>query len=200
MQTNKHKMAEEVEENLIQQLVSKYLPYWPLFLLALFVGSGIAFAYLRYTIPKYEATATIIIKDEKKGNEDSKLMESLDLISSKKIVENEIEIIQSRTLMINVVKALSLYAPVYEEGKIKTISAYTKSPVTIQSPNPDSIMGVEKINFSYDKTNQTVVLNGKYRYSLNQIVSTPYGRLVFVPNKYYRSGDTASKQLYFSLG
>ena len=37
---------------------------------------------------------TIIIKDEKKGNEDSKIMESLDIISSKKIVENEIEIIQ----------------------------------------------------------------------------------------------------------
>ena len=112
MQTNKHKMAEEVEENLIQQLVSKYLPYWPLFLLALLVGTGIAFTYLRYTIPIYEANATIIIKDEKKGNEDSKMMESLDLISSKKIVENEIEIIQSRTLMINVVKAL-FYMPRY---------------------------------------------------------------------------------------
>src|SRR5678815_3981755 len=128
MQTNKHKMVEEVEDNLIQQLVSKYLPYWPLFLLALLLGSGIAFTYLRYTIPIYEANATIIIKDEKKGNEDSKLTESLDLISSKKIVENEIEIIQSRTLMVNVVKALFLYAPVYEKGKIKTISAYTKSP------------------------------------------------------------------------
>ena len=44
-------------------------------------------------------------------------MESLDPISSKKIVENEIEILQSRTLMINVVKALSLYAPVYDEGR-----------------------------------------------------------------------------------
>jgi tyrosine-protein kinase Etk/Wzc len=200
MQTNKHKTSEEVDENLIQQVVSKYLPYWPIFLLALLVGSGIAFAYLRYTIPKYEATATIIIKDEKKGNEDSKLMESLDQISSKKIVENEIEIIQSRSLMVNVVKALFLYAPMYEEGKIKTVSAYAKSPVTIEAPNPDSIMGFERINFSYDRTNKTVVLNGKYRYSLNQIVSTPYGKLVFVPNKYYRSGDTTTKQLYFSLG
>ena len=99
MQTNKHKMAEEVEENLIQQVVSKYLPYWPLFLLALLVGVGIAFTYMRYTIPKYEANATIIIKDQKKGNEDSKTMEQLDALSSKKIVENEIEILQSRTLM-----------------------------------------------------------------------------------------------------
>lgn len=200
MQPNKHKVVEEIEENLIQKVVSKYLPYWPLFLLALLVGGGIAFTYLRYTIPKYEATATIIIKDEKKGNEDSKLMESLDQISSKKIVENEIEIIQSRKLMINVVKALCLYAPVNMEGKIKTISAYVKSPIVIQVANPDSIMGVEKVNFSYDKASQTVILNNKYRYSLNQVVTTPFGRLRFIPNKYYRPEDTLKKQLYFSLG
>ncbi len=63
------------------------------------------------TIPIYQAAATIIIKDEKKGNEDSKLMESLDPISSKKIVENEIEILQSRTLMINVVKDVAFMPP-----------------------------------------------------------------------------------------
>ena len=107
MQTNKHIMSEEVEENLIQQVVSKYLPYWPMFMAALIIAASIGYVYLRYTTPIYEATATILIKDEKKGNEDSKLMESLDQISSKKIVENEIEIIQSRTLMVNVVKSLT---------------------------------------------------------------------------------------------
>src|SRR5665647_2127164 len=131
MQTNKHRMTEEVEENLIQQVVSKYVPYWPMFLAALIIAVSIALVYLHYTIPVYEATATILIKDEKKGNEDSKLMESLDQISSKKIVENEIEIIQSRALMINVVKALSLYAPIYEKGTVHTISAYIKSPINI---------------------------------------------------------------------
>src|ERR1700690_4339423 len=116
MSSNKNKMTEDVEENLIQQVVSKYLPYWPMFMAAIIIAAGLGYIYLRYTTPVYEATATILIKDEKKGNEDSKLMESLDQISSKKIVENEIEIIQSRTLMVNVVKALSLYAPVYEKG------------------------------------------------------------------------------------
>ncbi len=100
MQTKKNIRAEENEDSLIQQMVSKYLPYWPLFLLAILVGAGIGFTYLRYTIPIYEANATLIIIDEKKGNEDSKLMESLDLMSSKKIVENEVEIIQSRALML----------------------------------------------------------------------------------------------------
>jgi tyrosine-protein kinase Etk/Wzc len=199
METNKHRMTEDVEENLIQQMVSKYAPYWPMFLAALVIALGIAYVYLRYTIPVYEATASILIKDEKKGNEDSKLMESLDQISSKKIVENEIEVLQSRTLMVNVAKALSLYAPVYEEGALHTISAYIKSPITIQSPNPDSIRGIDKIYFSYDKNSQTILLNSKYKYPINKIVNTPYGILKFIPNNYYNPAVTVLHPLFFSL-
>ena len=199
MQTNKHKRAEEVEENLIQQIVSKYVPYWPMFLAAIIIAVGIAFLYLRYTVPIYEAKATILIKDEKKGNEDSKLMESLDKISSKKIVENEIEVIQSRTLMVNVVKSLFLYAPVFEEGKVHTLSAYIKSPVAIESLNPDSIRGSDKIYLSFDKHNRTVKLNNKYIYSLSQFVNTPYGTLKFIPNKYFDTTDIITHPQYFYL-
>ena len=197
MQTNRHEVANE--ENLIQSLVSKYLPFWPIFLLATLVGAAIAFAYLRYSIPIYEASATIIIKDEKKGNENSKLMESLDLISAKKIVENEIEILQSRTLMVKVVKALGLYASIYEEGKIKTISAYTKFPISIEALNTDSIKGFARINLFYNKRDQTVLLGNKYKYGINEVVTTPYGMLKFVPNKYYDGTYSTNKKYFFSL-
>ncbi len=99
MQTSKQGMTEEKEDSIKQQVVSKYLPYWPVFLLAMLLALSLSYVYLRYATPIYEANATLIIKDEKKGNEESKLVESLDQISSKKIVENEIEIIQSRKLM-----------------------------------------------------------------------------------------------------
>ena len=114
MQTHKPIVGEQPEENLMQQLISKYLPYWPVFLLTILIAGGIAYTYIHFATPIYQANATIIIKDEKKGNEDSKLMESLDQISSKKTVENEIEVIQSRKLMLDVVKNLGLYAPIFE--------------------------------------------------------------------------------------
>ncbi len=200
MQPRPHRKIEQ-EENFTHKLVSKYLPYWPLFLLAIVLGMVSAVAYLRwYTTPIYEATATIIIKDEKKGNEDSKLMESLDLISSKKIVENEIEVIQSRKLMYLVVKSLNLYAPVSEQGKIKAGSAYESSPVTVQAANPDSIKEFQKIDIEYNKNTPGVVLNKKYKYPLNQFVSTPFGLLKFLPNKNYDGSEVnPKKQLYFSL-
>ncbi|MEO7835359.1 MAG: hypothetical protein ABIR50_08565, partial [Ginsengibacter sp.] len=76
MQISRHRALEEKQDNLMQQIASKYVPYWPLFLLAIFIAIAIAYTYIRYVTPIYEATATVIIKDEKKGNEESKLVES----------------------------------------------------------------------------------------------------------------------------
>ena len=76
---------------------------------------------------------------KKKEMKNLKLVESLDQISSKKIVENEIEIIQSRKLMEDVVRKMGLYAPVYEKGDVHDVLAYTKSPVSIIALYPDSL-------------------------------------------------------------
>ena len=200
MQKNNSKVAEERKENLSQQMVSKFLPYWPLLLLfsvIFFIG---AYFYIRYyTTPIYEAKATLIIKDEKKGNEDSKLTESLDMISSKKIVENEIEVIQSRKLMENVVKAYNLYAPTFEKGKVKVLSGYELSPIQVIAKYPDSLREAGRVNFKYNENNQTVVLNNKFVCALNEFVKTPYGVLKFIPNKYYTESGGLNKELYFSL-
>jgi len=197
MQTSKHR-AEEKQDNLMQQIASKYLPYWPLFLLAIIIAVAVAYTYIRYTTPIYEATATVIIKDEKKGNEESKLVESLDQISSKKIVENEIEIIQSRKLMENVIRSLGLYAPVYQKGDVHDVLAYTKSPVLIIALFPDSLQSFKRIDLNYDDNNKQVILDHKYKLPLDTFVNSVYGRLKFVPNKNY-SADTSTKQLYFTL-
>ncbi|MEO8819560.1 MAG: polysaccharide biosynthesis tyrosine autokinase [Ginsengibacter sp.] len=182
----------------MQQFASKYVPYWPLFLIAVAVAIGIAYVYLRYATPIYQATATLIIKDEKKGNEESKIVESLDQISSKKIVENEIEIIQSRKLMENVIKKLGLYAPVYEKGDVHDILAYRRCPVALMALYPDSLQFFAKIDLDYNNNSKEVTLNHKYKYPIDSLVTTPFGKLEFVPNKYFVS-DSAHKQFYFSL-
>ena len=200
MQKNNHKVAEERKENLSQLVVSKFLPYWPLLVLFAAIFLIGAYFYLRYyTNSIYEAKATLIIKDEKKGNEDSKLTESLDLISSKKIVENEIEIIQSRKLMENVVKSCHLYATFFEKGQVKSLSGYISSPIRIIAQDPDSLKEAGRINYKYDESKQTVALNKKYICVMNEFLKTPYGILKFIPNKSYIPYDLSDKQLYFSL-
>jgi capsular exopolysaccharide synthesis family protein len=198
MQTRRNRISEEKEDSMMQQFVSKYLPYWPLFLIAITAAIGLAYLYLRYTTPVYQATATIIIKDEKKGNEESKLVESLDQISSKKIVENEIEVIQSRKLMENVITNLGLYAPVYKNGDVHDVLAYTSSPISVVALFPDSLHYFKRIDLNYDDNNKQVILNHQYRYPLDSFVNSPFGRLKFIPNKYFEA-DTSTKQLYFTL-
>jgi len=199
MQSNKNRFESDKEDNLIQQFVSKYLPYWPLFLLAILIGAAGAYIYLRYTTPIYQATATIIIKDDKKGNEESKLVESLDQISSKKIVENEIEVLQSRKLMENVITELGLYAPVYEKGKVDNKLAYTSSPITIFALYPDSLHWVKEVNLKYNSAKGTIILNNRYKYPINELVSTPFGKLKFTENKYYNRSDSEINTLFFAL-
>ncbi|RYE00739.1 MAG: capsular biosynthesis protein, partial [Sphingobacteriales bacterium] len=133
-----------------EELSFRFLPYWPLFvLLALFFGIA-ALAYLRYATPLYEANATLLIKDEKKGSEELNVSESLNLLSSKKIVENEVVVLQSRNLVDEVVRSLNLYAPVYEKGRITDRSAYTSSPIIVTAPDPDHLKETAPVAFEYD--------------------------------------------------
>src|SRR5215469_13639924 len=181
------------EDNLVKQLWFKYSPYWPLFLLCLALSIAGCWFYLRYQTPVYESTATILIKDEKKGEDDSRIIESLNLLATKKIIENEIEVLKSKQLMTEVVKKLSLYAPIFEKGKLKDLSAYASSPVSIQSFNPDSLIETDKVFFSYDYTSKKVTV-GRNQYPLNEWVTTPHGVLKFIP----QNGKTRN-QLYFVL-
>lgn len=192
-------LPQEEDSNITQQIISKYVPYWPLYILAVLLALVGAYVYLHYVTPVYEASATMIVKDERRGTNDMEFLDQINQIAGKKFVENEIEVLQSRALMENVVKRLSLYAPITQKGKVKEGDAYLLSPVTVSVLNPDSIVEVDEVNFTYDKTSNTVTLNGKDKYPVGQFVSTEYGTLKFSPNKYYRPNAESSKQLYFSL-
>ena len=130
-------------ENFFQHLAIKYLPYWPFFAVLFLFSLALAFVYLQYTVPVYESSASILIKDEKKGQEDSKMEELLNLFNTKKIVENELEIIRSNEVIIDVVTKMRLYAPIYTEsgwrGMIKR-NAYLTSPVILEVSDPRSIV------------------------------------------------------------
>src|SRR6478736_9274553 len=80
---------------------SRMLQLWPWFPLSLAICFSLAFLYLRYTNPVYNAVASIIVKDEKKGAEvmDNSLMKEIGLGGNNKLVENEIEILKSYDLM-----------------------------------------------------------------------------------------------------
>jgi capsular exopolysaccharide synthesis family protein len=199
-QSNPQLEFQETEEVSIGDLLYKFLYYWPLFVLLLIISLSAAWIYLRYKMPVYQTTATLLIKDEQnKQPSADDMMQAFDMFGSKKNVENEIEVLQSKTLMQEVVKNLHLYAPVFMQGRVVNQSAYIYSPIVIEAKYPDSITIANKVPFRYN-TDLTVNI-GLINYSLNQWVNTPYGILKFVPNKYYKATSDPIKEndFYFSL-
>ena len=199
MEKNNRKLPAQKEESLFVKMMNKYLAYWPIFLLFLVFSSGLAYVYILYASPKYEATASLIIKDEKKGNDDSKLMESLNMINAKKIIENEIEVLQSRPLIDNVVNKLHLYAPVFQETKFNSLSAYQEAPLTIESFNPGLVKKVkEKLYLKYDSLNGIVFINNQPIGPINEWLTTTYGKFKFSPNEKYNISNN-QYPYYFNL-
>lgn len=191
--------TENSETSFFEDISFKFLPYWPLFVFFIISFMVIAWLYLKNAKPIYEATSTMMINDQKKGADENKIEESINLLASNTLVENETEVIHSRALMQRVVKQLNLYAPFFEEGplgKYSTTSAYTTSPVSIEINDPDNLYDTSKVYFTYDSKNKTVNIANK-SYPLNQVVSTPAGNLKFIENRRY--SKPAQYPLYFSL-
>lgn len=187
-------------ETLFSKLLAKYIPYWPMFLVFAILSFGAAFAYVKITPKKYQSTASLIIKDEKKGNDDSRIMESLNLMGSKKIIENEIEVLKSRPVIETVVKNFRLYAPVYlEEGFIDQY-LYEDAPLTIESFDPQKLKSSEgKLYVSMNpQDKKTVFINGKKAGDHGSWLTTNYGVLRFNIAEPEKLMDS-SKKYYFQL-
>ena len=95
----------------IQALLFKYVIHWPWFVGAVLLCFIAAWFYLYWATPIYNISATVLIKDEKKGG-GAGLSSELDdmglsgLMTSSKNIDNELEVLRSKTLVKEVVNQL----------------------------------------------------------------------------------------------
>jgi tyrosine-protein kinase Etk/Wzc len=190
------KVSNEPSSNLFSFAIVRLVPYWPLFLILVVLSIGAGWTYLNFATPLYETNATLLIKDEKKGAVESKTIESLDQLSSKKIIENEMEVIQSSSLINEVVEQLHLYAPIYKKERIKKVLVFASSPVQILVESVENIRPIENIKFKYDKKTSTVIISKK-AYPVDTWISSPYGKLKFVARPFVN--EPLDGDYYFSL-
>lgn len=127
-------LYEEKEEKTdYREVFFKYLIRWPWFVASVVVCLGIAALYLRYTTPVYNITASVIIKDDKKGGSIGGMsaLEDFGLVSSSKNIDNEIEIIRSKSLIKDVVTELNLHISYWRKGSIHSVETYPLSPIQV---------------------------------------------------------------------
>ena len=151
-------IKERPQSNILVQIVYRYLPFWPVFLVITSISLAISYVYLRSQTKIYVASAKVLLKDPQKGTGDSKVLDALNIFSEKKIVENEIIVLRSSSLMDEVVRSLDLYVSVYNKGNVQTEELYKEnSPVTFVALNKDSITAGGRHFFKIDWTLQVFI-------------------------------------------
>ncbi len=174
--TNKNNQFTEHEDSLFMRMIDKYGAYWPLYLGIVILMMLLAFIYLNYATPMYEATAIIMVKDEKKGSEDSRMMEAFTGLGSKKLIENEMEVIQSERVLEKVVRKLNLSCKFYSINNLQNELLFKNAPFVIDIPYPDEITKSATLNISYNKSMNQVIFSDKIAMTPDKLMITPYGR------------------------
>lgn len=129
-------LLDDEQEFNLNEYVTRYFRYWYLFPIFLFLALTAAFFYLQVTQPIYSTKTTILIKDEKKGLGGSQgdiLTELSSQFGGNKLVENELEVIKSQTLMEQVIKELTLDVSYTTKEGLRTVNLYKTSPVLIKA-------------------------------------------------------------------
>ncbi|MCJ8211015.1 polysaccharide biosynthesis tyrosine autokinase [Mucilaginibacter sp. RS28] len=112
----------------LKTVLAKYIYHWPLFILGLVLAAVGAYAYMHIVNPEYEISASILVKDEKKAPEDRSPVPELDMNTSPKNAEAEIEILRSKKLVGQVVNDLQLWATYTTSNGLKTVDLYETAP------------------------------------------------------------------------
>ena len=193
----KDKLGEQSEEQVnIQELLFRYLIHWPWFVVSIIICIACAWGYLRLTTPIYNISATVLIKDEKKGGgaSMSSELEKMGLegfVSSSSNVDNEFEVLRSKSLAREVVNNLGLFVTYMDEDEFPSKELYHTSPVLVSLTHQeaDKLPGRMEINMILQPTGalgvQITVGEKEYRKQFDKLPAvfpTDEGTIAFFAN------------------
>lgn len=167
-------------------ILAGYLRYWYWFLLGALVATSCTFLYLRYlAIPQYYVSSILLIKDTKASPDLSgagKFTESE--MPKAKSVDDEIEVIKAKSLLLRVVSELSLNTSYYIQGRFKDVEIYEKDlPIKLIVNSLDSTAYDKKIIVQLTANNSFYLderTGHNATYQFGQQITRPYGTFTIV--------------------
>lgn len=173
----------------IQDLFYLCLNKWYWFVISLAVTIGVAVVYLLTTPPVYTRSASLLIKEDSKGNSMSDaagVLGDMNLFQTSTNVNNEIQSLQSPSVMLDVVKRLHLDINYYTDGGFyKKVLYGGTCPYSVSfndlqdnesvsfTVNPSSIGQVKLTDFVHNGED----VDGEVTATLNDTADTPIGKL-----------------------
>lgn len=195
-------------------IIMKLFIYWKWFIVSIVGCLLCAFVYLRYATPVYRVQATIMINDEKKGSFQNQMMAMQDFgfMTTTGGIDNEIEILRSKSMIKQAVLDLGIYTTYRLEGRFSSRTIYGKYPVdayisrsdldkmtkgiTLQVSQPDSLA----YTIEYEYMDPVTREETEYKKTVNTLpytVKTPVGDIFL--SKGEAEGLGENRTLYISI-
>jgi uncharacterized protein involved in exopolysaccharide biosynthesis len=111
-----------------------YFSYWKIFVISIIACLVIACIYLLYATSLYRVTSRIIINDNTKSQTsmDFNAFKDLGIITPTTNLGNEVEVLNSKTLMTSVADSLNLKVSYFEKrGLRRQLEIYKGTPVFV---------------------------------------------------------------------
>jgi capsular exopolysaccharide synthesis family protein len=105
---------------------------WYYFVISIIAAALAAFLYIRFTLPVYEATTSVLIKDSKNTSKNIEDILTGDLFGNTKNVATEIGILNSRSLFEETVNELNLGISYFSKSSLFTFPIYKTTPYTVR--------------------------------------------------------------------
>ena len=197
IEEKQEKYREQPEEQAnIQEILFRYLIHWPWFVVAVVLCIASAWGYLRLATPIYNISATVLIKDDKKGGGASMSSElekmGLDgVVSSSNNIDNEIEVLRSKSLVREVVNRLGLFVTYMDEDEFPSRELYCTSPVQVSltPQEAEKLLHTMEVNMVLQPTGamdvQIAVGEKKYHKQFDKLPAvfpTDEGTVAFLAN------------------
>ncbi len=202
---------EAQEESLnIREIIKPYIYRWYWFIIGAIVAVIVAWFFLRYSIPVYSTESTLLIKEVKKstaGQPEMSVISELGGIGGMgtNSVDNEIEILKSKKLMLSVVRELALETNIYSKGKIKETELYKEtSPFLVRIiSEKKKAQYPQKEVIARIKGNKIIIESESFKKNIqadfNRSVTMPFGVVMFQKNPKFKYSATEKSSEEYKL-
>lgn len=111
-----------------RELIYKYLRYLPWLIISVAIMLVFAYIKLRYSTPIYNVSGKLLVTAQNPyGNNSEKFNDIFMMQGSSAKINDEIEIIKSRSIASRVIKSLGLQTSIYNRGKIRSTVVYPRN-------------------------------------------------------------------------
>ena len=177
----------------LKEMVMMYLRKWYWFVISAALFVTLAYFYLEFSSVKFQVQTSILLRKDSKGGGllDMSMLDGLGVGGggSSKEVEDEIQVLTSKTIMQNVIRTLGIETECFEKKKFRFEEMYPVSALKLVVPtsfNDTTKNPVEFIIKSTDQGFEILFRSGlfKEKYvvsSLNQAFKTPIGLFRIIP-------------------